>query len=140
VLLVSAIDRRLLRALQYARTISADSVEAVYVDVAGEGSERMREEWDSAEFGIRLTVIESPYREIIRPIEEYVRAIPRPTPDHVVTVVLPEFVPDDIADAMLHTQTPLWIKAALYDEPGVIVVDVPYHLKYEEEYARRERP
>ncbi|TLM78502.1 MAG: APC family permease [Actinobacteria bacterium] len=131
VLLVSAIDRRLIRAIQYVRSLSADDVEAVYVDVSGDKAAAFKEEWGRSEFGIRLTVLESPYREIIGPIERYIRAIERPTPDHVVTVVLPEFVPEDIADATLHTQTPLWIKTALYDEPGVIVVDVPYHIKFE---------
>ena len=137
VVLVSGIDRRLIRAVQYARTLQADSMEALFVDVSGDKAESLRDEWARCEFGIHLTVLPSPYREIIGPVEQYIRAIPRPTPDHVVTVVLPEFVPDDIADAALHTQTPFWIKAALLDESGVIVVDVPYHLKDVDERKRR---
>lgn len=131
VLLVSSIDRRLVRALQYARSLKADYVEAIFVDVAGDHTAKMQADWEKAGFGIRLTVLPSPYREIIKPIEEYVRAIPRPTADHVVTVILPEFVPENLTDAVLHNQTPFWIKTAMFDEPGVIVVDVPYHLGHE---------
>ena len=128
VLLVSSVDRRLLRAVQYARTLKADSIEAIYVDVGGDKAESMRRTWQEAGFGIRLTIIESPYRELMQPIREYVRSIPRKTSDWVVTVILPEFVPESIPDYMLHDQTPFLIKQALYQEPGVIVVDVPYHL------------
>jgi amino acid transporter len=128
VLLVSNVDRRLVRAVQYARTLKSDSIEAIYVDVGGDKAESMRRIWQEAGFGIRLTIIDSPYRELMQPIREYVRSIPRKTSDWVVTVILPEFVPESIPDYMLHDQTPFLIKQALFQEPGVIVVDVPYHL------------
>jgi hypothetical protein len=73
-------------------------------------------------------VVDSPYREIIGPIMDYIRAIPRPTPDHVVTVVLPEYAAENAADQILHDQTSLWLKTQLFGEPGVIVTDVPYHI------------
>lgn len=124
---VKSIDRRLIRALQYAKNIKADSVEAIYVDIAG-SSKQIRKQWDEAEFGIRLSVLDSPYREIIGPIMDYIRAVPRPTCDHVVTVILPEYAPENAADTILHDQTSLWLKTQLFSEPGVIVTDVPYHI------------
>ena len=128
VLLVSNVDRRLVRAVQYARTLRADSIEAIFVDVSGDKSDKMRKTWSDAGFGIRLTIIDSPYRELMQPIRDYIRGIPRKSSDWVVTVILPEFVPESVPDYMLHDQTPFLIKQALYQEPGVIVVDVPYHL------------
>jgi amino acid transporter len=127
VLLFSTIDRRLVRAVQYARTIKADVVEGLFVDVTGDKADAVRAEWERLELGYKLTVIESPYREIIDPIRDYICAIPRPTHDHVVTVILPEFVPETRAEFMLHDQTSFWIKSALFDLPGVILADVPYH-------------
>jgi len=127
VLLVKDIDRRLVRAIQYAKSLKADQLEAVYVDIGGHAA-TMRREWDEAEFGIRLKIIESPYREIIPPILDYVRAIPRASGDHVVTVILPEYAPENTADAVLHDQTSFWLKQQLFGEPGVILTDVPYHL------------
>lgn len=128
VVLVSSFDRRLVRALQYAKTLKVDSIEAVYVDISGR-AEAMQREWDEIGFGVRLVIIDSPYREITGPIMDYVRAIPRPTPDHVVTVIIAEFVPENIPDNILHDQTALILKTQLFLEPGVIVVDVPYNLR-----------
>ncbi len=127
VVLVKEIDRRLIRALQYAKNIKADSVEALYVDISGKAPD-VRKEWDEAEFGIRLTVVDSPYREIIGPIMDHIRGIPRPSCDHVVTVIMPEYAPENAADTILHDQTSLWLKTQLFGEPGVIVTDVPYRI------------
>ena len=139
VVLVASIDRRIVRALQYARSIKAESIEAIFVDVTGDKAEQMRAEWAECDFGVRLTVIESPYREIIEPIHEYIRSIPRPTDDHVITVIVPEFVPEDWADNMLHDQTSFWIKRTLFFEPNVIVADVPYNLRADESAPRAPR-
>lgn len=127
VLLFSTIDRRLVRAVQYARSIKADEIEAVFVDVTGDRATRIRSEWKRLEFGIKLTVIESPYREVIDPIRDHICSIPRPTHDHVISVILPEFVPDTVPEYMLHDQIAFWIKQTLFQLPGVILVDVPYH-------------
>lgn len=135
VVLVKSIDRRLVKALQYAKSLKADKVEALFVDPTSEGAEAMREAWAKADMGIKLKVIESPYREVMQPILSYIRSIPRPTPDHVVTVILPEYAPENAADAMLHDQTSLWIKQQLFGEPRVILTDVPYHLGDDEDVA-----
>ncbi|PKQ29300.1 MAG: amino acid permease [Actinobacteria bacterium HGW-Actinobacteria-10] len=127
VLLVKSIDRRLIRALQYAKTLRADEVEALYVDIGGNG-DAMRKAWADAGFGIRLKVIESPYREVIRPVCDYVRAIERSSCDDVITVIVPEFAPDSLPDTMLHDQTSFWLKQTLFGESGVIIADVPYHM------------
>jgi len=127
VLLFKSVDRRIIQAIQYAKSIRADSVEALYVDASGDG-EQVRAEWEKADFGIRLTVVDSPYREIVSVVVDYVRQIPRPTSDHVVTVIVPEYVPENAADTFLHDQTSFWIKTMLFSEPGVIVTDVPFQI------------
>jgi amino acid transporter len=131
VVLVKSIDRRLVRALQYAKSLRADSVEGIFVDASGDEGAAIREQWNQAGFGIRLTTIESPYREVIGPVIDYVRGYPRPTKDDVVTVIVPEYAPMNAADAMLHDQTSFWIKQQLFGEEGVIVADVPYHPSFD---------
>jgi len=125
IVLVKDIDRRLVGALRYAKGLRADVVEAVTVDISGKPDE-VRERWDAAGMGIRLHVLESPYREIIPVILDYVRSIPRPTEDHVVTVIMPEYAAEHPADQLLHDQTSFWLKVQLFGEPGVILTDVPY--------------
>jgi len=136
VILVKTIDRRLVRALQYAKTLRADTVDAIFVDVSSEEGAAFRRKWDKAGLGIKLTIVESPYREVISPVLNYVRAFPRPNKDHVVTVVVPEYAPQNAADAMLHDQTSFWIKQQLFGEDGVIVADVPYHPSFDEDRYR----
>jgi len=126
-ILFSTIDRRLVRAVQYARAIKADVTEGLFVDVTGDKAASVRADWNRLELGYPLTVIDSPYREIIDPIRDYVCSIPRPTHDHVVTVIMPEYVPERAAEYMLHDQVSFWIKSALTQIPGVILSDVPYH-------------
>jgi len=140
VVLVKGIDRRLVRALQYAKTLRADSTEAVFVDVSGEEADKIRADWEKAGFGIKLTVISSPYREVIAPVLDYVRAVPRPNTDHIVTVIVPEYAPANAADAMLHDQTSFWIKQQLFGEQGVIVADVPYHPSFDDSLAEKPQP
>jgi len=127
IVLVKDVDRRLIRALQYAKGLRADRTEAVFIDISGTGDE-MRKKWAQAEFGVKLTVVDSPYREIVHPIVEHIRSIPRPTCDHVVTVILPEYAAENVADTLLHDQTSLFLKTTLFGEPGVIVTDVPYRI------------
>jgi len=127
IVLVKEIDRRLIRALRYAKSLEADRLEAVYIDIAGNGAAFERK-WEQAGFGVRLTVVQSPYREILAPILDYVRAVPRPTIDHVITVVIPEYAPENVGDAILHDQTSFFLKQQLFGEPGVIMTDVPYHI------------
>jgi len=137
VVLVKSIDRRLVRALQYAKTLRAESVDAIFVDVSGEEGPAFRAQWDAADMGIKLTVIESNYREVISPVLDYVRKFPRPTKDDVVTVIVPEYAPMNAADAMLHDQTSFWIKQQLFGEESVIVADVPYHPSFDEIREKR---
>jgi hypothetical protein len=138
IVLVKSIDRRLVRALQYAKTIRAESVEAIFVDATGEEGPAMLKTWTDAGLGIRLTIIQSPYREVVGPVIKYVRDFPRETRDDIVTVIVPEYAPMDAADAILHDQTSFWIKQQLFGEEGVIVADVPYHPSFDE--IRSQRP
>lgn len=127
VLLISGIDRKLARAIQYVRSLKAETCEAVYIDVNGDQGEAIAKEWEGYDFGLKLTVLPSPFREIVDPLRDYVRSIPRPDNDHVVTVVVSEYVPSNPNDLVLHEQTSFWIKSMLFNEPGVIICDVPYH-------------
>jgi hypothetical protein len=75
-----------------------------------------------------LVVLRSPYRSVVGPLLEYLDSLQRETPDTLVTLVLPEFLPARWWQQLLHNQTALLIKGALLFRRGVIVVDVPYHL------------
>lgn len=76
----------------------------------------------------QLVMIESPYRSLVPPLVAYIDALRDRNPGTTVTVVLPEFVPAHWWERILHNQTAFRLKLALYSDPGVVVVNVPYHL------------
>jgi hypothetical protein len=119
-----------LQALAFARAITRDgNVTAIHVSDTSEEVEELRKEWDSIPHGeARLTVIESPYRNLAGPLLAYIDALRETYPTDTVVVVLPEYVPGKWWEHLLHNQTALRLKAALLFQPGVIVANVPYHL------------
>jgi hypothetical protein len=82
-------------------------------------------------------VLASPYREITRPILEYVRHIRRASPRDVVTVYIPEYVVGHWWEHLLHNQSALRLKTRLLFTPGVMVTSVPYQLQSSQIAERR---
>jgi amino acid transporter len=126
---ISGIHRGVVSALQYAKTIAQDHVQAVYVDFDEEATAKLREKWERWGSGVQLVVLPSPYRELTRPLLRYIARLERKNGDSLVTVLLPEFVPARWWQHLLHNQSSLMLKGALLFKEGVIVISVPYHLK-----------
>jgi amino acid transporter len=126
---ISGIHRGVVAALQYARSIAPDRVEAVYVDFDEEATAKLREKWERWGAGVKLVVLPSPYRELTRPLLRYIARLERKNSNDVITVLLPEFVPAKWWQHLLHNQSSLMLKGALLFKEGVIVISVPYHLK-----------
>jgi hypothetical protein len=126
---ISGIHRGVVAALQYAKSIAPDHVQAVYVDFDEEATAKLREKWERWGAGVKLVVLPSPYRELTRPLLRYIARLERKNSNDVVTVLLPEFVPAKWWQHLLHNQSSLMLKGALLFKEGVIVISVPYHLK-----------
>ena len=127
---ISGIHRGVVRALEYARSIAPNHVSAVYVDLDEEATRILREKWTKFAGDIELVVLASPYRALTRPLLRYIDRIDREHRDDLLTIVLPEFVPAKWWQHLLHNQSSLTLKAALLFKEGVIVTNVPYHLKH----------
>jgi len=126
---ISGIHRGVVGALQYAKSIAPEHVQAVYVDFDEEATEKLREKWERWGAGVKLVVLPSPYRELTRPLLRYISRLERKNENDVVTVLLPEFVPAKWWQHLLHNQSSLMLKGALLFKKGVIVISVPYHLE-----------
>ena len=125
---VSGMNQAVLRTLAYARSISSN-VAAVHVTDDPVAAEKLEQAWQEWGGDVPLIILESPYRSLLGPLLAYIDAIDEQDPDAPVTVVLPEFVPRHWWEYLLHNQSALRIKAALFFRPNTVVVDVPYHLK-----------
>jgi amino acid transporter len=128
VVLVSNLQAPTLRALAFAQAMSAATVRALKVTDEGAG-EPLADEWRERGVPVPLVVIESPYRETVRPIRQYVRQLRREFPGDVISVIIPEYVVRHWWQNLLHNQTALRLKTRLRLEPAVTVTSVPWVLQ-----------
>ncbi|WP_194786223.1 APC family permease [Actinomyces haliotis] len=128
VVLASRLHQPTLRALTYAQSTHPTSIEAVTVDTGDGGAEQLLEDWEEADLPVPLTVLDSPFRDIIRPLTSYVRSVRRESPRDLVVVFLPEYLVRHWWEQALHNQTALRLKTALLFTPGVVVASVPWQL------------
>jgi amino acid transporter len=136
IVLVSKIHRPTMRALSYARATRPTVLEAVTVSVDNDETQALTHEWSQRRIPVTLTVLNSPYREVTRPILDYVRSINRKSPRDLVTVYIPEYVVGHWWEQLLHNQSALRLKTRLLFTPGVMVVSVPWQLESSERLAQ----
>lgn len=122
-------------ALAYARATHPETLEAVTVNV-DEDTRILESAWEAKDLRVPLKVLESPYREITRPVLQYVKRIRRDNPRDLLTVFIPEYVIGHWWEQLLHNQSGLRLKSRLLFQPGVMVTSVPWQL----ESSERVRP
>jgi amino acid transporter len=127
-ILVSRLHLPTVRAVAYARATRPSSLAGVTVDLDEADTRQLMADWQEREMPIPLVVLESPYREIIRPVLDYVRQL-RSSARDVVTVFIPEYVVGHWWENLLHNQSALRLKARLLFEPGVMVTSVPWQMR-----------
>ena len=124
---IGGVHRAVLQAVAYARSLS-DDVRAMFVDTDPVATEHVREAWAKWGGGTKLVILPSPYRSLMEPLLEYIDQLQAANPRDYVTVILPEFVPAQWWQHLLHNQRALLIKGALLFRPRVVVTSVPFHL------------
>ena len=129
IVLVSKIHSPTLRALAYAKATRPHDLTALSVSVDDETSAALVAEWDARGISVPLTVLHSPYREVTRPVLDYVRDLRQGSPRDVVTVFIPEYVVGHWWEQLLHNQSALRLKGRLLYQPGVMVTSVAYQLR-----------
>jgi amino acid transporter len=132
IVLVSKVHAPTLRALSYARATRPHDLTALTVNVDPADTRRLQDEWDRRDLPVALTVVDSPYREITRPILDYVKSVRLQSPRDVVSVYIPEYVVGHWWEQLLHNQSALRLKGRLLFQPGVMVTSVPYQLRSSE--------
>jgi hypothetical protein len=131
---VAGIHRGTLRALRYANRISSD-VRAISICTDDEMEEKIRKRW--AEFPsvteqINLVTIPYAYRDILTPMVDYILQVTQEErPDELITVLIPEFVPQNRSAQFLHNQTANLLRSRLRRYENIILIDVPIHIRHE---------
>ena len=125
---VAGMNKMVLRAVEYARSISKDVI-AVTVNTDNQDRAGLLEKWQAWAPDVPLIILESPYRAIHGPLLRFIDELEGWRDDDVITVVMPEFVSKRWWHHLLHNQTSLFLKAALFFKPKIIVTSIPYHLR-----------
>jgi len=128
---VSGVHQGTLAALRYARMLS-DDVTAVHVVIEPEDAEKVRAKWETWGGGVRMVLLDSPYRLFIEPILGYISDIADARqPGETITVVVPEFISDNRLTSALHMNTADILRNQLKNKHGIVITDVPYHVHEE---------
>jgi len=129
ILPVSSVHQGTLAALRYAQMLS-DDVTAVHVSIDPNEAEKVQQQWTSWGKGVRLVILESPYRLFLEPLLQYIDAIAsQRQPNETITIIVPQFVPKRWLYNVLHTQTAMMLRLVLLFKRGVVITDVPYQVE-----------
>src|SRR3954447_24842751 len=129
IVLVSKVHKPTLRALAFARATRPDVLTALTVNVDDADTRALQEDWERYDIPVPLTVVDSPYREITRPVLDFVRDIRRSSPRELVVVFVPQYVVGHWWENLLHNQSALRLRTRLQFQPGVMITSVPWQLE-----------
>ena len=127
---VDGINKISLGAIGMARELSR-MVTAVHLTDNREAAEEFRESWQRTVPDVPLQIIESPYRQFVAPMLEYLHLLAETEPQRVV-VVLPAFVSRHWWERLLHNRDALRLRPFLSEDEHVRLIDFPYRLSEEE--------
>ncbi len=128
ILPISGVHRGTVAALRYARTLS-DDLTAVHVSLDSSEAAAIERKWGLWGGGVRLVLLDSPYRLLLEPVLDYIRKIAdQRQPNEIITIVVPQFVPRKRWHNLLHAQTAMLLRLALLFRPGIVITNVPYQV------------
>ncbi|MEE6274347.1 APC family permease [Georgenia sp. MJ206] len=126
VVLVSGVHQAALRAVAYARATRPSTLEAITVAVDRDTTDMLRRAWEEVDLPVPLTVLDSPFREVTRPVLDHVRSIRRDSPRDLVVVFIPEYVVHRWWERFLHNRSAARLRTRLLQTPGVVISTVPW--------------
>lgn len=131
---VSGVHQGTLAALRYARMLS-DDVTAVHVTIEPADAEKVRQKWQTWGEGVRMVMLDSPYRLFLEPLLGYIADIAEHRQSgETLTIVVPEFVSGNGLTSALHTNTADLLRSQLKRQEGIVIINVPYHVREENEH------
>lgn len=125
---ISGVHRGSLAALRYASALS-DDITAVYININPEETHKIQEKWDHWGNGVRLVILESPYRQLLEPLLDYIEEVAAHIqPNETLTIVVPQFIPKSRLHSLLHSNTAFFLRMTLLNKPNIVITDVPYQV------------
>ncbi|MHB9146134.1 MAG: APC family permease [Symbiobacteriia bacterium] len=118
--------------MKVARRISSD-ITAVYVAVEPAEGERVARKWDIKRHGgAQLTVLPSPYRTVVQPLQKFLSKMKAENPGTLINLLVPVVVTNEPFDAYLHNGTADQIVRELRFTEGVLITIIPFYVNMRE--------
>ncbi len=125
---ISGVHRGTVAALRYAQRLS-DDITAVHISVDEKETARLEEKWEIWGEGVRLVILNSPYRLFVEPLLEYIDKINVTLRgDESITIVVPQFIPRQRWNAILHTRTAEMMRRVFLQRENIVIIEVPYQV------------
>jgi amino acid transporter len=138
IVLVESLNQAVFKAIDYAKCLSDDIV-AFHVSIDEEETEKLKKRWEEYNIGIPLVIKDSPYRELIKPLLDYIESDEHSSKwGEMITIVMPQFVVEKVWENALHNQTSMLIRTRLLNHnvegyANITVISVPYLIEEFEE-------
>lgn len=135
---ISGVHQGSLAALRYAHMLS-DDVTAVHIVIEPAEAEKVKRKWELWGEGTRMVMLNSPYRLFLEPLLEYITELSKSRqPGETLTIIVPEFITSNILTSALHTNTADLLRSQLKRQEGIVIINVPYHLRERQSHNSHE--
>lgn len=133
---IDSLNGMVVKALRYARSMSPEVV-AFHVETYKGEADKLRRKWAMLNTRIPLVIKQSPYRDVVGTLIEYIDSDEHASrAGDMITLLLPQFFVYKWYQALLHNNTSLFIANAMFSKNNVVVSVLPFHL---EAYNERKR-
>lgn len=145
ILPVQSLNIMVIKALRYARSLSSE-IEVFHVETYEGEADKLRMKWAKLKIDIPLVIKQSPYRDIVKPLTEYINSNEHASkPSDIVTILLPQFVVAKPWEMALHNNTSIFIARALLKKRNIVVSFLPFYIEesseiYKTNHRQQEQP
>lgn len=125
---IASVHQGTIKALKYAESLSKD-VTVVHVSIDDDEAIKLQNKWETWGDGVRLVILESPYRLMIEPLIDYVTELSNNRLENeIITIVIPQFIPRRFWTNALHMRTADTLRKVLMGQKDIVIVEVPYQV------------
>jgi uncharacterized membrane protein len=127
ILLLHDINKPFLKAINYANSISTN-ITALHVCRHPEHAVKLREQWNRLNIPYQLIILETPYRDIIHPLDDYLWQREKELKHgENISVIIIKFITTHWYDSILHNQTTYFFSQHLSKHKNISTIILPFH-------------
>ncbi len=133
IVLVHDINKPFLKAINYANSIS-DNITVLHVCRHSEHAASLSKEWEELEIPAKLMILKTPYRDIVKPLDDYLwKRESELKHGENISVITIKFISEHWYDLFLHNQTSYYLSKHLNKHKNVTTIVLPFHYKLRNE-------